>query len=197
MKKDEGLGYVIREVDGEVVGSVHWDSDGPTVNVKGRVFIPRTWELRAVIGQASATVDYEVIHGAPEVVGIALRGYGLNTTTLDAVRRHLARWGELSLREVMARHSRQAVVVEGVAGASAPAPAELKSAEKVVRGRRKEITDEKLTRVAEIYAANPGRRHEMVAREFDVTPTTANKYIYLARKAGLIPDAPAPGKASR
>jgi len=195
MKNDGRHGYVVRETDGSVVGSVHYDDSAPQVNIEGRVYVPRQWTMRSVAGELNVRLDYEMIHGAPECVGIEVTGYGLGKQALDTVRRGLPRWGQLAQRAVMAQGVK-IVSAEGV-GVMRPSTREVAEAEKKVRGRRREITDEMLAEVAGIYRDNPGRRHEAVAKRWSVTATTANKYIYMARKAGLIPPAPKQGRAAK
>ena len=55
------------------------------------------------------------------------------------------------------------------------------------RETRRKMTNEHLRRVAETYKAASPAKHEAVARAFDVSPPTAQRYIEKDREAGLLP----------
>jgi hypothetical protein len=62
-----------------------------------------------------------------------------------------------------------------------------RAVERARRETRRKMTNEHLRRVAETYKAASPAKHEAVARAFDVSPRTAQRYIEKARDAGLLP----------
>ena len=64
------------------------------------------------------------------------------------------------------------------------------------RFRRNTITDDLLRDVARVYRANQeSKPRDAVADTFQVAPSTATRYLKLARERGFLRPAPGPGKA--
>lgn len=84
--------------------------------------------------------------------------------------------GELPAGSVMAAHSGSQPDLEVVA----------KSVKRVRRNTRRQIPDDKLPVVAEVYRANPGRGTAAVAERFGIALRTASLYVKRARDAGLL-----------
>jgi hypothetical protein len=54
------------------------------------------------------------------------------------------------------------------------------------RNTRRKIPADKLSTVADVYRANPGRPTAAVAERFDIALRTASLYVHRAREAGLL-----------
>jgi hypothetical protein len=179
---------------GGVVGWVMWDELGTFTEVDG-VFVPSEFYLRCPgdpdEGQPSLQFDYGIRNGAPVCTAIRLEskteGREVLPKDVEIVRRKLSNWNEVAITTVM-RQSAE----------SAPPLLERSAARRAYRdGRtrtRRKITDELLTEVAALYRDNidngPWR---VIAERYEVSETTAGRYVLLARKAGLLPQTD-PGK---
>jgi hypothetical protein len=61
-----------------------------------------------------------------------------------------------------------------------------KSVSRARRNTRRQIPDEKLSEVADVYRANPTRPTAAVAERFGLALRTASLYVKRAREAGLL-----------
>lgn len=60
------------------------------------------------------------------------------------------------------------------------------------RNTRRQLSDDRLPEVAEVYRANPGRPAKAVAEHFGFKPRTAALYVKRARDAGLLEEVSKP-----
>lgn len=79
---------------------------------------------------------------------------------------------------VMAAHSGSQPDLEVVA----------KGVKRVRKNTRRQLSDDRLPEVAEVYRANPGRPAAAVAEHFGLALRTASLYVKRARDAGLLED---------
>jgi hypothetical protein len=192
-----------------IVGAVYYDSSEPRVNVHGKVFIPRRFELHTTAGSSTVAVTFVVVDKVPRPSEIHILGED-PVGAFSTVKSSVAVWGELSTRALMRSETKSfAIEAPGLGGVlvseddgepggmflvGQPRQHEVKDAEKAIDGRRK-LSDEFLAEVAASYRRHGGR-HAAIAEELGCSTRNANKYIWTARKRGLLPPTKQ-GKASK
>jgi hypothetical protein len=92
--------------------------------------------------------------------------------------------------QLAALHVTDELDTGGIMAAHSGAPADLatvaRSVSRARRNTRRQIPDDKLHLVAEVYQANPGRPTAAVAERFGLALRTASLYVKRAREAGLL-----------
>jgi hypothetical protein len=92
--------------------------------------------------------------------------------------------------QLAALHVTEELDAGSITAAHSGAPADLatvaRSVSRARRNTRRQIPDDKLHLVAEVYRANPGRPTAAVAERFGLALRTASLYVKRTREAGLL-----------
>ena len=162
------------------------------VIVGDRLWVPPIIEVEfpGTDGQPAFFMVIEVIEGVPRCTELTLRrhegGREIRQRDLRAI--ELDSWIEGLVAKVSFEIMQNDE--KGVAGAMRVDPESLRSGIKTIsgvrKGSRRPLTGERRQRVAEVYNAHETGGIEAVELAFNVSRSTAVRYIKAARDAGLI-----------
>lgn len=172
---------------------------GDVAEIADGIVLPLELHLRfyGSSDQPSLTVKYGIRDGAPVCIGVTIESKAQGREVLpkdfDIIRRELANWSQVVISSVM-QHERE----QPEAATNAPHFVDPEAGRAAYRtsqkGRRRKVDDRLLDEVAAIYREYINDRPwRVIAERFNVSETTASRYVVQARKAGLLP-ATEPGK---
>jgi hypothetical protein len=156
---------------------------------------PISVEIRGGPSQPDLSMTIEVRQGIPVWTEVCVRARpdGPEVREKDLSRVHLKLW----LEQIVAVASAKVSGVPGQWGVGWSKPVDDASALSDIRqarSGRSRISQERLSKVAEVYRENiHDRPTEAVKRAFDLSHRTAARYVQQARERGLLP-ATSPGK---
>ncbi len=190
----------VNDKSGRLVGWVIWESLAELVTVDD-VEVAAEYRLRlpGADDQPSVDIIFQMRNGAPFCAGIHLdaksAGREVRACDMEAVTSHLGQWSQAAF--TCAAIDKQALdpPQQNWSGLSlAPADKAERAYSRAPKGRRR-ITDRLLAEVAELYRDNVDSESawQAIRERYNVSPTTAGRYVMMARQAGYLP-ATTPGK---
>lgn len=189
----------VLNADGRAIGVVAWDILGDVAEIADGMVLPAELQLRfyGSADQPSLLVKYGIRDGAPVCVGVTIeskdQGRDVLPKDFEIIRRELANWSEAVITSVIqhARDDQDDMLKAPDFVGSANGAAAFRASQ---RGRRRKVDDRLLEEVAALYREFlDDRPWRVIADRFNVSETTAARYVVKARKAGLLP-ATEPGK---
>jgi hypothetical protein len=182
----------VKDEADRTIGWVMWDSFGEVVEVDG-VLLPTEFFLRypGSTDQPALQLTYGIRSGVPACTAINIeskrQGRQVLPKDLEIIKSELTNWSEVAITSVMhhADASDDSVI-------KAPAFVDDSTARKAYRAgqkrARRKVNEQLLDEVAALYRDNfEGGVYRAIAERFDVSETTAARYVGRARKAGLLP----------
>lgn len=185
---------------GHLVGWVIWESLAELVTVDD-VVVPAEYRLRlpGADDQPSVDITFQVRNGAPFCAGIHLdaksAGREVRACDMEAITGRFSQWSRAAFTGAAKQMEPLDPPLQNWAGLSLAPADEAEPAYDRAPKRRRRITDRLLAEVAELYRDNIDSESAWRAiREcYNVSPTTAGRYVMMARQAGHLP-ATTPGK---
>jgi hypothetical protein len=182
----------VRNKAGQTIGWVIWDEFGDLVDVNG-LHVPAEIHLRfpGAPEQPSLHATFGIRNGEPVCTAVSVEakphGDEVRPGDFDIVRRELANWSQAVITSVMQHNATGAGDTVNVPDFADAATAQKAYRESRRRVRRK-VDEQLLTEVAALYRDNiDDKPWKAIVDRFNVSETTAARYVVQARKAGLLP----------